>query len=1395
MDPRRQMNSEICSSRQIFDDLAAHISLFYSSNCSSASKSSPRKAILSWFSSLSLHQRQACLTVVDSDFVKILLQMLARIQTDGYCHFFILPDLPTRPRSSLPSLCHRQLDGLLSRVAASNESERLISGSVRLFGSQDGEPGAEYALDSMSVGEEILKDPEVFVKAMDELSGGEFLREPDVNFSQSTWVELEWLKAKGYYSMASFISNKLELALSMSWHEHNGRKKARAGRPKSKVSPSGVGANVFWRQKGCLDWWQELDAGLRKNVFQIFLHKGAKVLVKEIIQRRMSDVKDELASLWTRSKPVPCYNPISAFHRMSQLCCSLDLEFFLGSGTVTSSSKPSSLANLINSVLVLQEIVEKSLMLKTIECESEPLFFSKLNSVNDVSEFIFRRLRWFLVSLWREYIEVELTGNLMLNELVNTEGILAGDVSKIKKNGRTSKRRNSSKKPSKLSHENNANSVRNNENPKPNSSCPGNLNSSVLPTRKTSNDGTFVEGKSIPNALEPQLGMANTKKPKSGRKRSKSKASASSKAAESPNSNFTEADSIPRTEKKGVCNRKFPESTRVAPLPKRSAFETSVQGRSFHKIPLGLDSSPLEKRMATGANSTDAEGCSAVVSSCESKDSFDKLHRETTSKEECRESIGCEMVERAASKSKCKPFWSEDEFDKRNLKILADSRPRSTKNNSQRHSPSTGVLHLNSNPTEESLGSLDAYHQGKVTSSKASSHLVISPRALPMSFDWPLMGRGCSGVTGPVTQHFDAACSSKLQSIFRPSVSTHGVQTRSNENEWIHNRDNLDYDEFKSSSGLLEDSESYWVSEDESDLHTFYGRDYNQFFGGGVMYWNTSDYLSTSFSRAPSHSSEDSSWARHEADLNRAVDDMVGSISLSSAIDCPEEKAPCSEGANGDSHSDPQLRPIIIPNMSRKGSRSEFKVNLNCSSPSVTSTRRDFPRIKRPSSPVVLCVHRNPRPAMPSAGDSRKHRGFPVVRSGSSSPRSWSMRNFHHGEYASTGTHKCLDGGEIVWTSWKSSKRVGSPMNQPVPGSLVQDQLTVISHCDQEHPDVALPIRPTESSCSFRNEHLAFLHNLLHEEIDSFCKKVAAENLIRKPYINWAVKRVTKSLQVLWPRSRTSVFGSVATGLALPSSDVDLVICLPPVRNLEPIKEAGILEGRNGIKETCLQRAARYLANQDWVKNDSLKTIENTAIPLIMLVAEVPQEIIKSHNHDSFGPKGLFSPNIAQRLACSSSHVRSVRLDISFRSSTHTGLQTTELVRKLTEQFPASIPLSLVLKQFLADRNLDRSYSGGLNSHCLVLLIIRFLQHERHLNRSNNQCLGSLFINFLYFFGNVFDPRQMHVSIHGSGVYMKRERGHSIDPIHIDDPLCPTNNVGKNCFRIHQCIKRRGKKG
>ncbi|CAK7347854.1 unnamed protein product [Dovyalis caffra] len=314
---------------------------------------------------------------------------------------------------------------------------------------------------------------------------------------------------------------------------------------------------------------------------------------------------------------------------------------------------------------------------------------------------------------------------------------------------------------------------------------------------------------------------------------------------------------------------------------------------------------------------------------------------------------------------------------------------------------------------------------------------------------------------------------------------------------------------------------------------------------------------------------------------------------------------------------------------------------------------------------------------------------------------------------------------------------------------------------DQDHPDVSFPLQPPEiQNCPTRKASLSLVQSLLHDEIDSFCTQVAAANTARKPFINWAVKRVTRSLQVLWPRSRTNIFGSNATGLSLPISDVDLVVCLPPVRNLEPIKEAGILEGRN---------ARSPVSGQSGVgKNDSLKTVENTAIPIIMLVVEVPTDLITSTASNVQSPKeepihltgehdnhvqsnmvvleDSISPKCPQLNCDSIKDVKSVRLDISFKSPSHTGLQTTQLVKDLTEQFPAATPLALVLKQFLADRSLDQSYSGGLSSYCLVLLIIRFLQHEHHLGRPINQNFGSLLMDFLYFFGNVFDPRQMRIS-------------------------------------------------
>lgn len=81
--------------------------------------------------------------------------------------------------------------------------------------------------------------------------------------------------------------------------------------------------------------------------------------------------------------------------------------------------------------------------------------------------------------------------------------------------------------------------------------------------------------------------------------------------------------------------------------------------------------------------------------------------------------------------------------------------------------------------------------------------------------------------------------------------------------------------------------------------------------------------------------------------------------------------------------------------------------------------------------------------------------------------------------------------------------------------------------------------------------HLIFIiEYLLPDKEVLFSLQVAAEKRLRMPFINTAVKKVAHSLQVLWPRSRAKIFGSNSTGLALPTSDVDLVVSLPPVRKV-----------------------------------------------------------------------------------------------------------------------------------------------------------------------------------------------------------------------------------------------------
>lgn len=129
----------------------------------------------------------------------------------------------------------------------------------------------------MTVTEDFVENVDRFVEAMDKLSNGRFLRGEESDLG-TDWVELEWLKSKGYYSIGAFVANRLEVSMRLSWMNcNNGRK--RGVKLKEKLNGAGVAANVYWRKKGCVDWWGNLDTATKKKVLTTIMGKAANPMV------------------------------------------------------------------------------------------------------------------------------------------------------------------------------------------------------------------------------------------------------------------------------------------------------------------------------------------------------------------------------------------------------------------------------------------------------------------------------------------------------------------------------------------------------------------------------------------------------------------------------------------------------------------------------------------------------------------------------------------------------------------------------------------------------------------------------------------------------------------------------------------------------------------------------------------------------------------------------------------------------------------------------------------------------------------------------------------------------------------------------------------------------------
>ena len=271
----------------------------------------------------------------------------------------------------------------------------------------------------------------------------------------------------------------------------------------------------------------------------------------------------------------------------------------------------------------------------------------------------------------------------------------------------------------------------------------------------------------------------------------------------------------------------------------------------------------------------------------------------------------------------------------------------------------------------------------------------------------------------------------------------------------------------------------------------------------------------------------------------------------------------------------------------------------------------------------------------------------------------------------------------------------------------------------------------------------------LHNEIISFCehaKPSESDMIIRYELVT----ELTSIVSEVWPTASVHVFGSMLTNILTPSSDIDItVLDIPGVGTKDPLVLMLELANKITSKNICTY----------------IEAIQTAKVPIIKL------------DHRASG----------------------ISVDICVMESS--GLVTGALIKEMVATYPPMLPLSILLKQFLAQRRLNEPYTGGCGSFMLSLMVVSFLQHrqraEQHHGLTMSWNLGSLLVEILRLYGTgSFDYATTGISVSDFGKYFNKNGrsdwskglggnfGRQNMMLSLENPHMPEIDMGRGSFMM-----------
>lgn len=204
------------------------------------------------------------------------------------------------------------------------------------------------------------------------------------------------------------------------------------------------------------------------------------------------------------------------------------------------------------------------------------------------------------------------------------------------------------------------------------------------------------------------------------------------------------------------------------------------------------------------------------------------------------------------------------------------------------------------------------------------------------------------------------------------------------------------------------------------------------------------------------------------------------------------------------------------------------------------------------------------------------------------------------------------------------------------------------------------------------------------------------------------IERMNKLFKKRYGNVQIRAFGSFASGLYLPIADIDCVL----------MSKSFAATGRRSFGERKGQvwAFAAFLRDSGLVVPGSVEAIPFARVPIIKFV---------------------------DRLT-------GLRVDMSFDNDS--GIVANHTFQEWKREYPMMPVIVSVIKQFLLLRGLNEVPTGGLGGFSITCLVMSLLQHLPH---HRTQSFASILLDFLNFYGNIFDYERVGIRMSPPGYFNK----------------------------------------